>query len=152
MIIIIFINITITMIIILKIVFTVTMFSFQSSKTTRVLISFCIPTMYPLMRHKVYKSTIATNILKPLKTNNCIYLFISASEDSRRLKHTDSTDFSIFVFLELFGMAPVMHLDLFLSELLSSDTTSPSFSELRPELFAEVSVPSQKMEHHHHKI
>ena len=39
-----------------------------------------------------------------------------------------------------------MHLDLFLSELLSSvyETTSLSFSEFSPELFSEVSVPRHK--------
>ena len=43
-------------------------------------------------------------------------------------------------------MAPVMHLDLFLSELLSSlsESTSLSFSEFSSELFSEVTVPSQK--------
>ena len=41
-------------------------------------------------------------------------------------------------------MAPVMFLDLFLSELLSSGTTSLSFSELSSELLSEVPVPSQK--------
>ena len=41
-------------------------------------------------------------------------------------------------------MAPVMYLDLFLSELLSSETTSLPFSEFSSELFSEVSVPSQK--------
>ena len=43
-------------------------------------------------------------------------------------------------------MAPVMHLDLFLSELLKSvsETTSLSFSECSSELFSEVSVPAKK--------
>ena len=41
-------------------------------------------------------------------------------------------------------MAPEMYLDLFLSELLSSGTTSLPFSELRSELLSEVPVPSQK--------
>ena len=43
-------------------------------------------------------------------------------------------------------MAPVMRLDLFLSELLSSvsETTSLSFSEFSSELFSAVTVPSQK--------
>ena len=75
---------------------------------------------------------------------NCNYLFISASEDSRRLKHTVSIDISNFVFLENFGVAPVMDLDLFLSELLSSGTRSLSFSELSSELLSEVPVSSQK--------
>ena len=43
-------------------------------------------------------------------------------------------------------MAPVMYLDLFLSEIISSvsETTSLSFSELSSEPFSEVSVPSNK--------
>ena len=43
-------------------------------------------------------------------------------------------------------MAPVMHLDLFLSEMLSSvsEITSLSFSEFSSKPFAEVSVPSNK--------
>ena len=43
-------------------------------------------------------------------------------------------------------MAPVMYLDLFLSEILSSvsETTSLSFSEFSSEPFSEVSVPSNK--------
>ena len=48
--------------------------------------------------------------------------------------------------MELFGVAPVMYLDLFLSEILSSvsETTSLSFSEFSSEPFSEVSVPSNK--------
>ena len=89
---------------------------------------------------------VATYILKTLKLERCIHLFISASEDSQRLRHTVSIDFSIFVLLELFGVAPVMRLDLFLWELLSSvsETTSLSSSEFSSELFSEVTVPSQK--------
>ena len=89
---------------------------------------------------------LATNILKTMKLRSCIYLFVSASEYSRRLTHTVSNDFSIFVFMELFGVAPVMYLDLFLSEILSSvsETTSLSFSEFSSEPFSEVSVPSNK--------
>ena len=89
---------------------------------------------------------LATNILKTMKLRSCIYLFVSTSEDSRRLTHTISNDFSIFVFMELFGVAPVMYLDLFLSEILSSvsETTSLSFSEFSSKPFAEVSVPSNK--------
>ena len=43
-------------------------------------------------------------------------------------------------------MAPVMHLDLFLSETLSSvsETTSLSFSEFSSTPFAEISVSSNK--------
>ena len=43
-------------------------------------------------------------------------------------------------------MAPVMHLDLFLSEILSSvsETISLSFSEFSFKPFAEVSVPTNK--------
>ena len=80
------------------------------------------------------------------KLKSCIHLFISASEDSRRLTHSVSNDFSFFVFLELFCVAPVMHLDLFLSEILSSvsETTSLSFSEFSSKPFAEVSVPNNK--------
>ena len=91
---------------------------------------------------------LATNILETMKLKSCIYLFVSASEDSRRLTHTVSndSDFSIFVFMELFGVAPVMYLDLFLSEILSSvsETTSLSFSEFSSEPFSEVSVPSNR--------
>ena len=89
---------------------------------------------------------LATNILETMKLKSCIHLFVSASEDSRRLTHTVSNDFSIFVFMELFGVAPVMYLDLFLSEILSSvsETTSLSFSEFSSEPFSEVSVPSNK--------
>ena len=89
---------------------------------------------------------LATNILKTMKLRSCIYLLVSASEDSRRLTHTVSNDFSIFVFMELFGVAPVMYLDLFLSEILSSvsETTSLSFSEFSSKPFSEVSVPSNK--------
>ena len=89
---------------------------------------------------------LATNILKTMKLRSCIYLFVSASEDSRRLTHTVSNDFSIFVFMELFGVAPVMYLDLFLSETLLSvsETTSLSFLEFSSEPFSEVSVPSNK--------
>ena len=89
---------------------------------------------------------LATNILETMKLKSCIYLFVSASEDSRRLTHTVSNDFSIFVFMELFGVAPVMYLDLFLSEILSSvsETTSLSCSEFSSEPFSEVSVPSNK--------
>ena len=89
---------------------------------------------------------LATNILETMKLKSCIHLFVSASEDSRRLTHTVSNDFSIFVFMELFGVVPVMYLDLFLSEILSSvsETTSLSFSEFSSEPFSEVSVPSNK--------
>ena len=89
---------------------------------------------------------LATNILETMKLKSCIHLFVSASEDSRRLTHTVSNDFSIFVFMKLFGVAPVMHLDLSLSEILSSvsETTSLSFSEFSSEPFSEVSVPSNK--------
>ena len=116
----------------IMIILTVTTFSFQSSK-----IILC---PYIINLHIVSKLILATYILKTLKLKSCIYLFISASEDSQRLGHTVSIDFSIFVFLELFGVAPVMHLDLFLSELLSSlsETTSLSFSEFSSELFSEV--------------
>ena len=41
-------------------------------------------------------------------------------------------------------MAPVMYLDLFPSEQLSSGTTSLPFSELSSELLSEVPVPCQK--------
>ena len=67
-----------------------------------------------LIAHTVSKLTLATNILKTLKLKSRIHLSISASEDSRRLAHTVSIDHSSFVFLELSGLAPVMHLDLFL--------------------------------------
>ena len=81
-----------------------------------------------------------------MKLKSCIHLSILASEDSRRLTHSVSNDFFIFVFLEVFGVAPVMHLDLFLSEILSlvSEITSLSFSEFSSKPFAEVSVPSNK--------
>ena len=79
-----------------------------------------------------------------ISIRNRNYLFISASEDSRRLKHTVSIDISNFVFLENFGVAPVMYLDLFLSELLSSGTKSLPFSEFSSELLSEVPVSRQK--------
>ena len=86
MILFIFIKIIMIIITAIMIVLTVTTFSFQSSKNIGVSLSFCIFCLY------IINSTYS------LQINSC-YKHFENLEDS----------FSIFVCVELFGVAPVMH-------------------------------------------